>query len=236
MSADGISDEVLNALVDGQLEVAEGLRVLEAAQRDEHLAAQICALLHTKELVRLAYADPPHPRREKRRRPMSLSVGPGLSAVAALLLSIGVLTGWVAHGRLTPPLGFQLSDTRVQAPGRFILHVADADPAHMDDALNDTESLVRRFEALRQPVRIEVVANGDGLALLNAETSPYGQRIRDLVDRYPGVAFLACAQAVEHMRLKGKPIRLLPDVKVIQEGALDRIITRLQQGWSYIRV
>jgi hypothetical protein len=229
-----ISEEALNAYVDGQLAPDERLRVLEAAQRDEALAARICALRQSKDLVRMAFADPPPPRRAERRQ--GLARGWGLGAAALLLLGLGGVGGWFAHGNPAVPVGFRMSTARHVAPGHFILHVADADPTHMKAALDDTEALFRRYRNMHVPVHIEVVVNGEGLALLNADTSPYGRRIRELIRRYQGVSFLACANALERMRLEGRPVRLLPEAHVIEEGALDRIIARLEEGWSYIRV
>jgi intracellular sulfur oxidation DsrE/DsrF family protein len=234
MSPDRISEEVLNAFVDGQLEAAERLRVLDASRRDPQLAERICALNQTKDLVRTAFAEPPPPRSRERRG--AASTGLGLSVAALLILTLGSLAGWIAHGYLAAPLGFQLAHRGEKTGGRFILHLADSEPARMEAVLSDTEALFRRFDALHRPVQAEVVVNGEGLALLNAATSPYGQRIRALMQRYQGVSFLACAEALERMRLQGQLVRLLPQARVIEEGALERIISRLQEGWSYIRV
>jgi len=234
MRQEKISDEVLNAFVDGQLEAEERLGVLGAAQSDEELAARICTLREIKELTRLAYANPPQPPSRANRH--SAAPWPRLAAAAAMLATIGSIGGWAAHGYLAQPTPFQLTEATNVQTDRFILHLSDGDASKMEATLNDVETLYQRFEAAGQTAQIEVVFNGEGLKLLNADASPYGQRIRTLLQEHNGIAFLACAQAMERMELKGRPIQLLPQVKVIDEGALERIITRIRQGWSYIKV
>jgi intracellular sulfur oxidation DsrE/DsrF family protein len=80
-----------------------------------------------------------------------------------------------------------------------------------------------------------VVANADGVRLLQAGTSPHAARIAALLARYDNIAFLACSRSLEKLRLKGIDVHLLPDVGVVP-GALEEIVARLQEGWVYVRI
>jgi intracellular sulfur oxidation DsrE/DsrF family protein len=52
---------------------------------------------------------------------------------------------------------------------------------------------------------------------------------------HPNLALVACGQTVERLREKGIEVRLLPGTRVAS-SALDQIVTRMGQGWSYVRI
>lgn len=235
MSDANYSDETLNAFVDGEMAAEERLRVLDAARSDGRLAARICELRQAKELVQLAFAAPPSPAGHGRRPAGTRRLA--MAAAVLMTLTVGGLSGWLAHARFGEAglSGFELAHA-TEDPRRLILHVASNDPARIEDALGNAEALLARHEATREPLMIEVVANGDGLALLNADSSPYARRIRSLTERYDNISFMACAMVLERMRLKGSEVRLLPEAAVLEDGALEEILARLREGWAYIRV
>ena len=53
---------------------------------------------------------------------------------------------------------------------------------------------------------------------------------------YKNVKFLACGKTIERLQLKNilQTVPLLPGVTVVP-SALDQVILRMQDGWSYIR-
>ena len=64
-----VSEEMLGAFVDGQLDGAEWASVAQAVEGDARLREEVCRLRSLKESVRHAYAViPPGGRRRERRR------------------------------------------------------------------------------------------------------------------------------------------------------------------------
>ena len=78
----------------------------------------------------------------------------------------------------------------------------------------------------------------DALRMLRAGYSPYSDRVRQLQERYFNLTFLACKDAIDHIReLEGadSDVSLLPDVETTP-SALEHILERLSEGWVYINV
>ena len=76
--------------------------------------------------------------------------------------------------------------------------------------------------------------NAEGLNILRIE-SPYANQIASLSQDFKNVKFLACGMAKQNaMFRENKTIKLLPQATDIP-AALDRIVNRLQDGWTYLR-
>lgn len=232
-----VSDELLNAFVDDELDAAEKARLLELMSADDGLRGRVCQLWQVKELMRSAWPAPAaaaasHPPTQ----PFSRLGRWGQALAATLVLAIGASAGWLVHGDREPaPLaGIQL-DTRKMDEGRIIIHLASGDPDRIQAALDEAEELSRSRDRMGRPVRVELLANAGGINLLRTGGSPHAERIAALQKAYRNLSFTACANAMEQMRLKGVDVRLLPEVEVAPT-ALDQIMMRLQQGWTYIQV
>jgi intracellular sulfur oxidation DsrE/DsrF family protein len=236
----------LNSFVDGELALAERGTLLARAAQDPTLGEQICRLRGLKDQVRLAYEQPPLPvrrRRPRQRTPFCLT-STVASALAAVALLIGLVTGWTLH-HSDPAARFVLLDSagRGAAPAaadsgemRIVVHVVNADQAVAGEVLDEVESLLQAYERDGRPLRVEVVANGEGLGLLRAGFSRYEARIHTLAGRYPNLAFVACKNTIDRLRaFDGIEVRLVPDVEVTDSG-VSRVVQRQREGWAYIQV
>lgn len=221
-----ISDEQLNAFVDGELDAADRERILAAVAADGELAQRACALRLVKEQVRHAYAEPPAaPSRRDPARPWRM--------LATLLLLVGAAgAGWLARDRLAdaPQATARKGDT-----AHVILHLATWDSGRADAALGDAEGLLRAARDSGRAIEVELVVNQGGLKLLRADVSPHADRIARLRAEHANLAFIACGQTVERLRERGIEVRLLPGTRVAS-SALDQIVTRMSQGWNYVRI
>ena len=105
----------------------------------------------------------------------------------------------------------------------------------MELALNEVQELMGLFP--RDQLQVEVVANAGGVNLLRADVSPYKARVEELMRKYPNLAFLACSNTVAKLKRKLGPGRvdLIPNIRV-GPTAVNEIVTRLQEGWIYIKV
>jgi intracellular sulfur oxidation DsrE/DsrF family protein len=251
-----ISDERLNAFIDDELDAAEKSEVFEALSSDSRLNQEACELRQLSELVRHAYDRPPAIE-SYYCRPRARRFGAWGQAVAAsLLLAVGAALGWVAH---QPPAqqgaerdlhamywdgqrAFQNTDlnkvSNQSGPKRIIVHLNTSSPEKFEKALDTAEQLLETYGSADQESEIEVVANASAIRMLRSDYSPYADRVRQLQDRYFNLTFLACKDAIDHIREIEGPdsdVSLLPDVAVTP-SALEHILERLKEGWVYINV
>jgi intracellular sulfur oxidation DsrE/DsrF family protein len=119
---------------------------------------------------------------------------------------------------------------------RVIIHVSHADAARLGQALDEIEQLVQHYRANRQTARIEVIMNGEGLALVRADVTPYAARVERMQQEYDNLAFVACQNTIDRLKHeKGITAQLLPGVSVIDSGVA-QLMRRQHQGWAYIQV
>lgn len=228
-----VSDELLNAFVDDELDAAEKARLLNRMAESPGLRERTCQLWQIKEQVRGAYPLRGTPTNGRKNLASPLSRY-SQALAASLVLALGAALGWIAHDEQGGRAGLQLSARQV-AEGKVILHLASSDPERLKAALDEAEALAQEHDKSGRPVRVEVLANGGGINLLRADVSPYAVRVESLAKQHSNLSFLACNTAIERLRQTGEDVRLLPHV-AIAPSALDQIMMRLQQGWAYVQV
>lgn len=121
---------------------------------------------------------------------------------------------------------------------KLIIHVGGADPVLMRTALANIEGAAQHFAEIRQPVAIELVANGPGYAMLRDDVSPVKDRIAALRKDFPFVVFSACQRSragIAKMEQKTvNEIVEVPEATDVPAGVV-RIMELQEQGWSYLR-
>lgn len=231
-----ISEEQLNAFVDGELDSEEISCVLNEAEQSAELDQRLCQKRKLKELVKHAYQDVPEPRRllSAQRIPRSIF---GLSVAASMLLMLGLTTGLLVSGYFGqgPLPGESPASTNPQAVAaieNYILHVVSGEPEKMRLTLQKARELLSSAEP-GHPRRVEVVANEKGLNLLRSDVTPFSEEISALANEQ--VIFYACSKAIERLEEKGVTVHLVPEA-VPGYTALDRVVSRMQDGWQYIKI
>lgn len=239
-----VSDETLHAFVDGELDVAESETLIARIRDDKELAQRVCALRTLQSMVRLAYAEPPvaacrelrpAPRRQFMQR----------CAYGCLVLVAGLSGGWALRG-LEPqavaalPMvvqgGFQkVSLTQAADPNRVLLHLDSAAPDKMLAVLDQAEHLLDEAERQGRAMQLEIIANSRGIDLLRAGVSPHAARMARMTQRHVNLNWVACSQSIARFTNDGERVVLLPATQTAPT-AIGEIITRLQQGWTYVRV
>lgn len=224
-----ISDELLNAYLDDELDGEEKARIIAAIAGDGELRRRACALWQVKQMVRGAYPLPTPPVRSLHR------FGGWSQALAAtLIFAIGGASGWWAHEarRIDDGLSKQIEALRAEG-GRAVVHLVSDDPRRVENALATVERLASERDRQGHPFRVELVANGPGLKVLLANASPYAQRITDLM-HHDNVRLLACREAMNRLRTRGVEVTLLPGVEETV-SAESMLALRLTQGWRYLQ-
>ena len=243
MKTDKPSEEVLNAFVDGEFCPEERLACLRRISSDEALSREVCDLCQLKEMVSLAYEHVPRPPgASARARAVSGGwLGPVAAAVVMMLTVVGIVG--LGIGTQEPARHLSSADPGQPLHGserfanRIVLHLTTTDEERITNMLDEVEMLMEA--AIRQgvPLQVQVVANGEGLALMREDISPFPQRVALLSARYgPGLSFSACLNTIERLkREENLHVRLLPAVQVINSGVAE-VIRRQSQGWAYIQV
>lgn len=233
---DHISEEQLNAFVDGELESEERNNLYDQAEQSAELDQRLCQQRKLKELVKHAYSDVPEPKRHsvRGRSPGSML---GFALAASLLLVVGATASFFIQGYLGPDSSREgyIAATNagaVVAPQNYILHVASGDTEQMKLALQQAKELLEAAEP-GKPRQVEVVANERGLNLLRSDVTPFSDEISALADE--SVIFYACSKAIQRLEEKGIEVRLVPEA-IPGYTALDRVVIRMKDGWQYVKI
>ncbi len=237
-----LTPEYLNAFVDGEFAADERARVMALLESDPEFKMRACEVRTLKEMVKGAYAEAPAPR----ARPDSgrLHLGLKQAVAAALLLALGLGGGWLARDRSVGqapvydrlpglPSGYQAISLRDEVdPDKIILHLDSGEPGRLAAVLDLAEKLLAENGA---SARVEIVANSYGLDLLRADVTPLAERIATLAKRHANLSFIACGQTVARLTREGVRVELLPDAHTAT-SAINEIMTRMGQGWVYVKV
>lgn len=239
-----VSDEVLNAFVDGELDLAESEALLARIREDRDLAQRLCSLRSLQSMVRLAYLEPPVAG-GRRSGAGARQRWVQRAAVGGLILLVGVAGGWSLRGFDSQPVtalpaaasgsAQVVSLSQVADPDRVMLHIDSAAPEKMKAVLDHAERLLDQAERQGRTLQLEVIANSLGIDLLRAGHSPYAERMARMKQRHANLQWVACGQSIARLRSNGELIELLPDTRTATT-AISEIVSRLQQGWTYVRV
>lgn len=230
---DLISEEQLNAFIDGELDTEEESRIFELAENSPELDARLCQQRKLKEILQHAYRNVPQVTKRGAKLHSSSNLL-GFSIAAMLLLAIGVTVGWFSARGISPeqagaPFAAAVAQTESES---FLLHVSSSDPARMEMALRRADEIMNGPGA-SEARRVEIVANEGGLDLLRSDVTPFSEEIRELARQ--DVLFFACTRAIERLERMGIDVKLLPEANT-DYSALDRVVLRMQQGWEYVKI
>lgn len=116
---------------------------------------------------------------------------------------------------------------------RVVIQIDQNDPAIMNLALNNAENMQKYYAAKGEKVEIEIVAFGNGLAMMRSDTSPVKERLAAL--SHQGIVFDGCGTTkAKQSVVEEKNITLLPEAHEVPTGVV-RITELEEQGWTYLR-
>lgn len=235
-----VTPELLCAFVDNELDEKDQARVVKALRQDTELAAQYAELVHLKSMISAAYKEPPLPQRAPSTNRPGLMVTGRAAALAGLMVSLGIMGGWIAGNQHAQPDGTYLVQSVADldpldlTSDKVLLHINTANHEVINGLLDKTEMLLEESRRQNHQVHVELVANSSGLSVLR-EGSAFADRIRVIKTRHGNISFLACGIAKRNASVKeGREVRLLPETRVIP-AAMDQVFKRTQTGWTYIR-
>ena len=236
-----ITDETLNAFVDQQLTPSEMGEVFEAIKQDPELAKRSCEIRQLKSLVQHAYdgVEPNSSVQWRNTRSWGMQ-----AAAAMLLLGLGGMIGWSlrpAGGSILPAALAQKSEfmltnhQQATAGSRFILHIDTDKLDRMNAVLDYADQILDNARKEGVEAELEIVANNYGLSLLREDLTPYHERINALANKHANLKFIACGQAVARIEREGKTVTLIDEAQMVP-SVIGEVVSKMKEGWTYIRV
>lgn len=118
---------------------------------------------------------------------------------------------------------------------RVAIHIDENDPKRMSMALNNAANIFKHYDQTGEAVEIRLVANGPGLHMLRADTSPVKDRIAAMSLEHEGLTFAACGNTHRMMsKQTDGEIALISEAEMIPSGVVE-LIELQGDGWAYIR-
>ncbi|MBN4080455.1 DsrE family protein [Beggiatoa alba] len=236
------SDEHLNAFIDEQLDNTEKAELLDVLRHDTELSQRVCKLQKLHNLVQLSYQSIEVPKRHQANDDAYQPSKVKWIAAASLFLAVGMLSGWLSNQALNSNKLYNIAEIiqnnspANQKKWRLMLHVSTANPNRLKIVLDEAEALLEEYAAASKTLELEILTNSEGLALVTNNHKQYNHRLQNLQVKYKNLVVMACGQTLKRLqRAHGKPVDLLPQTNVVS-SAINQIVKRQKEGWSYIRI
>ncbi len=235
-----VSEEMLNAYLDNELDEKDARFIDYQIKNNAQLQHRVEQLQELKLKIQAGYASvspPAHHKSRHARKKQLIST----SIAASLTLVAGLASGWYSHGFFNSfsshsdyLLGVKLDNLKPE-DNKIIIHLTKNDIELFDQALTKAETLLTRFDTLNQDGKIHVLANSYGMDLLLTDKTPYQKRIISMMKNHDNIKFVACENTIKRLKSTGKPVDLLPGVKV-HGPVINEIVASLKSGWTYMKI
>ena len=241
-----LSDEILCAYLDGELDEPERIWVEQELESDSSLRQRLHRLGQLRVQIRDAYAEleaPAHkPVHVQEKTPFLQA---RVAVAATVIFMIGLTAGWIGGGQYNAEPGLlgiaqtvsvNRTDQLEDDDFRLVLHITTNDSYKLNNVLNEAEKLLSKHSEQGNKVSLTLLTNGKGLDLVRTDTSQFAERIKNLQTRYGNLNLQACQLALKRLKIEqGINARLLPGVEVIP-SAMGEIIQKQHEGWTYIKI
>lgn len=238
-----ISQEQLQAFVDGQLDSQDKAGVLLALEASDELRMEVADLRRLKDMVCVAYDEVPEPGLQPIDSPRTgrLALAASVGALAMLLAT--QLVQWALRDGSpdNPPTVTTVTLDSARAslaagdPELVMFHISTSDDRVGAELLDQVELVAGQYRRWGRSLRIVVIANNEGLRLYQVGHSRNERRIYELFTRFDNITFAACGTTLNRLTRSGDPVQLLPQTILVDSGVVE-IAKRQKEGWKYIRI
>jgi uncharacterized protein len=161
---------------------------------------------------------------------------PGMSrpSVRLLVIVLAVATVVGAAAGLTVAGSSVATSSSQTKEHRLVILIDSDDEKVMRHAISYAINLTNAYAGVKEKVRIEIVANGSGIRLFRADTSPLQQPLVMLRQVIPDIVFSVCdaSRQIAEQR-EGRLVALIPEARLVPFG-IRRIIELQEAGWSFV--
>jgi uncharacterized protein len=165
------------------------------------------------------------------RQPRSASRRKWRSAFAAFALFATMLNlaGWAYAPHAVA------AEVATKKSHHVVILIDSDDEKVMRHAIAYTVNLSRAYSEKDEPLSIEIVANGSGIKLFRADTSPFQEQLKALHGAYADIVYSMCgsSHALAEQREK-HPIPLMEGARLVPYG-ISRVVDLQEQGWTLVQ-
>ena len=229
------SNEIISAYADGELQGGEKKEFEKTLHHDDELQQKLDDLYALKAQLQNAYKNIEPPVKQQ------YASGNARYAMYAALLLLTFSGGWFSGELLNNRTMAEIESfdpamkVIAEQPGKYILHISVHDQDKFKQTLDQAEMLMASYKNKDKNIELEILANAGGLDLFREEATPYTHRVKQLSKDYSNIKFIACSNAIKNLREKGIEPKL---INTVHQGstAIDQVVKRVHQGWSYIKI
>jgi intracellular sulfur oxidation DsrE/DsrF family protein len=241
------SDEFISAYIDGELDNDERARLLFDEQQDTELAQRINAARTLKEKVQLAFSDVANAKDTKRPFSCAAFANRHRALVASLFLlttiisiityniirndSLIVAKQLIENTQVIPAKG--ISDA-VGTNQRVVINISKYHPQNFSETIDHIETLLNDHKN-DGFFNVEIVANGQGLKVLDTKTSTHAARLNQLAEQFNNLEVIACARSLAELASHGDTVQLMKSI-IITPSAAQQVAKRTDEGWLYLKI
>ena len=140
-----------------------------------------------------------------------------------------------AGAQTSKPVAHKAEPRHAAVQHRIVFQVDQNDPAIMNLVINNAENLSKYYQSKGEPVEMEFVAFGPGLAMIRSDTSPVKDRLAALTSSTKNLVVSGCGNTMSNQsKQENREITLLPEARIVPTG-IGRIVELQEQGWTYVR-
>jgi intracellular sulfur oxidation DsrE/DsrF family protein len=154
---------------------------------------------------------------------------------------LSALSGMVALGNCS---GSALAaerdaDVFARAPAlrkrhKVVLLIASDDERVMRHSLGYSVNLKKYYQSKGEEVTVEIVANGSGIKVFRADTSPIQVPLIALRNSFPDIQYSICnSSKMIAESTEGHPISFIPGATLVPFG-IGRLVDLQEAGWTYV--
>lgn len=241
------SDEYISAYIDGELDNEERASLLFAEQQDELLARRINEARIMKEKVQLAYMEFSKDNTQNTNLKCSVFINQHRSLVAGVVLLIGMAALLISYVYKTDDITYAtrlMNNTRplmataiadvIGKHSHVVIHVSQYQEGKFGSVIDEIEALLYQHDA-EKSLSIEIIANKQGLKVLDADNSKFAHRLEQLANRFTTLEVVACAKSLAQLASMDEPVNLITSI-LTTPSAAQQVARRTSEGWMYIKV
>ena len=118
---------------------------------------------------------------------------------------------------------------------RLLLQIDSDDVQTMNIVLGNAINAKKYYDSKSEPLEVEVVAYGPGIAMLRDDKSPVKDRIAEALKEIPKMTLSMCNNAkTAAEKREGHTITPLAGVQIVPAGIV-RVMELQEQGWTYVK-
>lgn len=239
-----VSEEILNAFVDGELESEERDYVLTLEATNTDVAKAICEVRRLKNLVKAASAEESEIGKIPNISFSSTRCFKISYVAASIVLAFTVIIFSISNQK-NPDIMFATESTYLDRDSlltaaskkqnlNLVLHLKSAEVKQTTKLLQVLESVLQTSARYQKNLQIEVVASGPGLHMLQKQSSVYTNKITAIGNKHKNVSFIACGNTLHNLQKKtGKKIQIVKQAMLVDSGP-KWVKQRQEKGWAYI--